>query len=92
MSEKDNNEVLYNHDTNPHSTTQCFCRISSHVNIPALRTVQGQRSFGYTGSKDFNSLTLNLKSIKEYKYLKRETKKEHFSTCVMNIKCHILSK
>ena len=50
---------------------------SGSVNIPALRTVQGQISFGYTGSKDFNSLPLNLKSIKEYKYFKRENK-EHF--------------
>ena len=50
---------------------------SGSVNIPALRTVQGQISFGYTGSKDFNSLPVNLKSIKEYKYFKRETK-EHF--------------
>ncbi len=51
---------------------------SGSVDIPAIRTVQGQRSFGYTCSKDFNSLPLNLKSIKEYKYFKRETK-ERFS-------------
>ena len=56
---------------------------SVSVNIPTLRTVQGQRSFGYTGSKDFNSLPLNLKSIKEYKYVKRETK-EHFSNLLCN--------
>ena len=53
---------------------------SGSVHFPAFRTVQGQRSFGYrpTGSKDFNSLPLNVKSIKKYKYFKRETK-EHFS-------------
>ena len=55
----------------------CLNLTSGSVNIPALRTVQGQRSFGYTGSKDFNSLPVNLKSIKEYNYFKRETK-EHF--------------
>ena len=52
------------------------------MNIPTLRTVQGQRSFGYTGSKDFNGLPQNLKS-KEYKYFKRETK-EHFSNLLCN--------
>ena len=70
-------EYLCNHFTrsdNKHSTRTST---SGSVNIPALRTVQGQRSFGYTGSKDFNSLPVNLKSIKEYKYFKRETK-EHF--------------
>ena len=51
---------------------------SGSVIIPALITVQGQISFGYTGSKDFNSMPLNLKSVKEHKYFKRETK-EHFS-------------
>ena len=56
---------------------------SGSVNIPALRTVQGQRSFGYTCSKDFNSLPLNLKSIKEYKYCKRETK-EHLGNLLCN--------
>ena len=40
-------------------------------------------SFGYTGSKDFNSLPLNLKSIKEYNYFKRETK-EHFCNLLCN--------
>ena len=72
-------EYLSNHFTRSdhrHST-------SGSVNIPTLRTVQGQRSFGYTGSKDFNGLPLNLKSIKEYKYFKRETK-EHFSNLLCN--------
>ena len=54
---------------------------SGSVNIPALRTVQ--ISFGYTGSKYFNSLPLNLKSIKEYTYFKRETK-DHFSNLLCN--------
>ena len=44
------------------------------VNIPALRTVQCHGSFGYTGSKYCNSLPLNLKSIREYRYFKREIK------------------
>ncbi len=54
--------------------------------IPALRTVQGQRSFGYTGSKDFNSIPLKLKSIKEYINIVNVKPKSISATCcVMNI-------
>ena len=84
-------EYLCNHFTRSDHKHSTRTSTSGSVNIPALRTVQGQRSFGYTGSKDFNSLPVNLKSIKEYKYFKRETK-EHFRNLncgVMNIKCHI---
>ena len=70
-------EHLCNHFTRSDHKHSTRTSTSGSVNIPALRTVQGQRSFGYTGSKDFNSLPVNLKSIKEYKYFKRETK-EHF--------------
>ena len=70
-------EYLCNHFTRSDHKHSTRTSTSGSVNIPALRTVQGQRSFGYTGSKDFNSLPVNLKSIKEYKYFKRETK-EHF--------------
>ena len=70
-------EYLCNHFTRSDHKHSTRTSTSGSVNIPALRTVQGQRSFGYTGSKDFNSLPVNLKSIKEFKYFKRETK-EHF--------------
>ena len=70
-------EYLCNHFTRSDHKHSTRTSTSGSVNIPALRTVQGQRSFGYTGSKDFNSLPVNLKSIKEYTYFKRETK-EHF--------------
>ena len=39
------------------------------LDIPALGTVQGQRSFGYTGSKDFNSLPLKLSQLKSINIL-----------------------
>ena len=70
-------EYLCNHFTRSNNKHSTRTSTSGSVNIPALRTVQGQISFGYTGSNDFNSLPLNLKSIKEYKYFKRDTK-EHF--------------
>ena len=76
-------EYLSNHFTRSDHRHNTRTSTSDSVNIPALRTVQGQRSFGYTGSKDFNSLPLHLKSIKEHKHYKRETK-YHFS----NVLCH----
>ena len=57
-------EYLCNHFTRSDHKHSTRTSTSGSVNIPALRTVQGQRSFGYTGSKDFNSLPVNLKSIK----------------------------
>ena len=63
---------------------QCFVPLQNlSIDIPTLRTVEVHRSFGYTGSKDFNSLPLNLKSLKEHKYFQRETK-EHFSNLWCN--------
>ena len=86
-------EYLCNHFTRSDHKHSTRTSTSSSVNIPALITVQGQRSFGYTGSKDFNtflgSLPVNLKSIN---YFKRESQKPKSisGTCgVMNIKCHI---
>ena len=70
-------EYICNHFTRSDHKRSTRTSTSGSVNIPALRTVQGQRSCGYTCSKDFNSLPVNLKSIKEYTYFKRETK-EHF--------------
>ena len=70
-------EYLCNHFTRSDHKHSTRTSTSGSVKMPALRTVQGQRSFGYTGSKDFNSLPVNLKSIKEFKYFERETK-EHF--------------
>ena len=70
----------YTRSGHKHSTRRST---TGSVNIPALITVQGQISFIYTGSKDFNSLPLNLKSIKENKYFKREAK-EHFSNLLCN--------
>ena len=54
-------EYLSNHFTRSDHRHSTRTSTSGSVNIPALRTVQGQRSFGYTGSKHFNSLPLNLK-------------------------------
>ena len=76
-------EYLSNHFTRSDHRHSTRTSTSGSVNIPTLRTVQGQISFGYTGSKYFNSLPLNLKSIKEYTYFKRETKK-HFSNLLCN--------
>ena len=63
-------EYLCNHFTRSDHKNNTRTSTSGIVNIPALRTVQGQRSFGYTGSKDYNSLPVNLKLIKEYNYYK----------------------
>ena len=57
-------EYICNHFTRSYHKHSTRTSTSGSVTIPALRTVQGQKSFGYTGSKDFNSLPLNLKSIK----------------------------
>ena len=70
-------EYLSNHFTRSDHKHSTRTSTSGSVNIPALRT------FGYTGSKDFNSLPLNLKLIKEYKYFKCETK-EHFRNLLCN--------
>ena len=54
-------EYLSNHFTRSDHRHGTRTSTSGSVSIPALRTVQGQISFGYTGSKYFNSLPLNLK-------------------------------
>ena len=46
-------EYLCNHFTRSDHKHSTRTSTSGSVNIPALRTVQGQRSFGYTGSKEF---------------------------------------
>ena len=51
-------------------------RQSENLSIPRNRTVQGQRSFKYTGTKDYNSIPQNLKSIESHQSFKR------------NVKCH----
>ena len=46
---------------------------------PLFRTVQGQRTFKFTGSRDFNSLPHIISSIIDHKSFKRDTK-HHFLT------------
>ena len=79
-------EYLSNHFTRSDHKHNTRTSTSGSVNIPALRELCKAKyhlDTGTSGSKDFNSLPLNLKSIKEYKYFKRETK-EHFSNLLCN--------
>ena len=78
-------EYLCNHSTRSDHKHSTRTSTSGSVNIPALRTVQGQRSFRYTGSKDFNSLPLNLKSIKSINILNVKPKSISGTCGVMNI-------
>ena len=77
---------LSNHFTRSDHKHSNRTSTSGSVNIPTLRTVQCQRSFGSTCSKDFNSLPLHVKSIH---ILNVNPKSISATCCVMNIKCHI---
>ena len=77
--------IISNHFTRSDHKHSTRTSTSGSVNIPALRTVQDQRSFGYTGSKDFNSLPLSLSQLKSINILNLKPKSISATCCVMNI-------
>ena len=66
-----------NYSSSSSSSSRPYCDIYNVRLVGPISYPVASEVLVVTGSKDFNSLPVNLKSIKEYKYFKRETK-EHF--------------